>query len=162
MSAAVATLLDKPYSNRSSSKAGFTGPARVGQTILASSIINAVRDSCPTQNRKTFIVIDVLDELDPDEQQELIEILQPKNINGDFQGTLKLLITSREVEGFFDKAETFATCEIAADDKDIAAFIDHQLEKNKKDNKIIAKLLSENPDLKKPIKSAVLEKARSM
>ncbi|KAL2884631.1 NACHT domain protein [Ceratocystis lukuohia] len=206
----------------------YKGSAGVGKTILASSIINAVRDSCMSKNkgcqyayfyviydkkytrhdilaslctrflqpmtnppvyitnlwkkrgygrerispsdieklyqaliknRKTFIVIDALDELDPNEQQELIEILQPKNTNDDFQGTVKLLITSREVEGFPDKAETFATCEVAADDKDIAAFIDHQLEKSKKDNKRIAKLLSENPDLKKTIKSTVLEKA---
>ncbi|PHH53003.1 hypothetical protein CFIMG_005071RA [Ceratocystis fimbriata CBS 114723] len=105
------------------------------------------------QGKDTFIVVDALDEFEESRQQELINSLQPE-VTG---GNLKLLVTSRDVPDFEDKSEGFRDVKVKANDHDLLAFIDQEL--NNDENKRIRKFIRKDPSLANDIKSRIKERA---
>ncbi|KAL8991865.1 MAG: hypothetical protein Q9169_007581 [Polycauliona sp. 2 TL-2023] len=103
-------------------------------------------------HNQVFCVIDALDECSENLRWELIEQLEalgPK---------LRVLITSRYLDGIAEELESYQRFEIRANKADIELFIEHQIRRNRN----LRKIVHRSPSLREDIKEGVFNTAENM
>ncbi|KAK5997955.1 Ankyrin repeat-rich membrane-spanning-like protein [Cladobotryum mycophilum] len=122
------------------------GIARVEAHALA-NLLDAL-----VQERRTYIVVDGLDEFDQQRRDQLLGHLQLDSLN------LRILFMSRRFANFSSVSTEFTVEAIHAQAADVDLFIDHEFAKQSQ----LAAASKTNPSLKEIVKSEIKDEFRGM
>ena len=100
------------------------------------------------RERRTFIIIDALDECQAESRLRLMELLQPDSNN------LSILVTSRLLDEFDFVSRPFDKIEIRANSNDLDLFIDHEFSTDPKLQKYASMDRTLHGEVKRRVKKA--------
>ena len=125
---------------------------RAYRTLPTLSDLSIALSDVSNLYKRTYVVLDALDECTDDIRWELMEKLR------EIRPQVHLLVTSRDLDSMKEELQDFERLEIKANKADLELFIDHHIQKNKNLRKIVLK----SPTMRDDIKVAVVKTAEHM
>ena len=119
--------------------------------MSSNELVSAITERCQYY-RKTYIIIDALDECQEDLRWELIDVLRA------IESNLRIMVTSRFLDSIAEELGDAERLEIKANKADLELYIDRHILKNRNLRKVVEK----SPSMRQDVKSAVIATVEDM